>query len=156
MFRLAVVVSEFLTTVAHVVINLKFRKDFETVQNVGELIFTRFGIAATDFAGESAVDDCGRGVAVAGFPFGNANGKNGAIERVDWLGDGEGFVVDEKFDRRDNVAKAFVIEQFAEFDSSMLLDPILQVGTGQIEELFGESVVGNDDSSCRSDLDVGF
>ena len=153
---LAIVVAEFFATDAQVVVDLKTHEDFEAVQNVGELIFARFGIPAPDFAGDSAVDNSGRGVAIAGFPFRNAGGKNCAIERVNRLGDGERFFVDEKFDGRNDVAETFVVKQFGEIDGVVLSDPVFYVGGGQIKELLGDSVVGNDESSCRRNLDVGF
>ena len=76
---LTVVVSKKFAELFGIVDDKAVHKESDAVENGGELNFAGHSLR-TDLAGESAIDDSGRCVTIAFKPFGDTNGKNGAIE----------------------------------------------------------------------------
>ena len=86
--------------------------------------------------------------------FRDTDGGNSQIVEVDRFGDGEGFVVDGKFDRRKNFAEFSMLKNFNEVHSFLMFNPISQVGGGKVEKLFGGTVIGNDAKFRRVYLEI--
>ena len=76
---LTVVVSKKFAELFGIVDDKAVHKESDAVENGGELDFAGHSFR-TDLACESAIDNSGRCVTIAFKPFGDTNGKNGAVE----------------------------------------------------------------------------
>ena len=76
---LTVVVSKKFAKLFSVVDDEAIHEKSDAFENGGKLNFAGHSFR-TDLAGESAIDDSGRCVTIAFKPFGDTNGKNGAVE----------------------------------------------------------------------------
>ena len=155
--RFTFVVIELFATVVHGDVDLQAHEFFDGVHNGGTLVFTGFGVASADFACESAIDDCRRDIAVADVEFGNADGEDIAVKLVERLGDGKHFAFfGIELERRNDFAKFFVILHFDKIRRLLARDNVAEVVVAEIEENFGETVVGNAERPGRVDLNIFF
>ena len=138
------VVIQLSASAAHGNANLQAHEFFDGVNDAGELVFTGLGVASADFAGEPAIDDCRRDIAVTGVELGNAYREDIAVKLVERLGDGERFAFfgGEVEDRIDS-AKFFVLFHFGDIDGLLVGDEGAEVVVAEVEEHFGEAIVGN-------------
>ena len=152
----AIVAFELLTIIGHVDLSFEKHKLFDAVDNGGELDFAGVGVVVVDLAGESAIDDAGRDEAVADVIFADGDAKDGEVELLDRLGEGEGrMLVDEDSEGR---------KDFAEFLVTFNLDEIFGIALAHVLEhfvceggnFFGEAVVGKENSFGGVNLNIFF
>lgn len=149
------VVIEFFAGIVHGNVDLKAHEFFNGVNDSGKLVFAGLGISSADFAGESAIDDCRRDVAVADVEFGNADGEDIAVELVERFGDGKHFAFfGIEFEGGKDFAKFLVFLYFDKVDRLLSVDSVAEVVVAEIEENFGETVIGNAERPGRVDLNI--
>lgn len=153
----SVIVVELFAGIVHGDVDLQAHEFFDGVDNVSELVFMRFSVASADFAGESAIDDSRRDIAVADVEFGNADGEDIAVKLVERLGDGKHFAFfGIELEGRIDAAKFFVILHFDKVNGCLAHGDVAEVVVAEIEENFGETVVGNAERPGRVDLNIFF
>ena len=151
----SVIVIELFAAVVHGDVDLQTHEFFNGMDYVSELVFTGFGVASADFACESAIDDCRRDIAVTDVEFGNADREDIAVKLVERLGDGKYFAFfGIKPEGRIDVAEFFVILHFDKVGRLLSVDRVAEVVVAEIEENFGETVVGNTERPGRVDLNI--
>ena len=107
------------------------------------MVDTGHGVGAFfDFAGQAAINDGGRGVAVAGLPLADTDAKNGEIDLVGGRGDGKrGVFVGEDFVRRNDFAELPVVANFNEVVHVVAFGHVAKTAFCEVEEHFGETIV---------------
>lgn len=152
---IAAVVFEILASVSHVNGDLSAHELINGVIDGGTLVFAGIGVVIADFACDSAVEDRGRGVTVLSIPFADTAAKDSEVELVKRFRQSEIVeVVDSDAEGRENIAEFIVIAFLADFQDFALLDSLLIVFIGEVEEAFGEAVVGENKFFCGIDLNV--
>lgn len=152
---IAAVVFEVLASVRHVNGDLSAHELIDSVIDGGTLVFAGIGVVIADFACDSAVEDRGRGVAVLSVPFAETAAKDSEVELVKRLRQSEiVVVVDSDAEGRKNIAELTVIAFLADFQDFALLDSLVIVVVGEVEEPLRKAVVGENKFFCGIDLNV--
>ena len=152
--RLAVI--EFFAVSGHVNAKLRAHKFIRSAQNIGELVFARISIIVTDFAGNGTISNRRRRNGISYVEFADVGAKKREVELVERLGKRKVVVVVYPDSvRGDDVAKFLVIFLFRHSQNFLFLDSFAIIFLGEIEELFGEGVVGNVKLLRRINLVIG-
>ena len=152
--RMTCVTVEFFAIVSHVDLGFEKHEFFGAVDDGSELIFAGVGVSVVDFAGESAIDDTGRNVAIADVIFGNTDAEDIEIELLDGFGESERCVfVNVDSEWRNDFAKLPVLLKFDKFTRFAGIH-LAEVVVGKSGEFFGETIIGKVDDLRRIDLNV--
>ena len=122
------------------------------VENGGALLFGWSGIAFTNFAGESAIDNGNSGATVTCKQFGVADGKNSAVELVERTLDIVAGGI-EDFVSGDDIAVSLVIALLDDF-KSLVVKKLVGALFREFEESSGLFVVEFDANLGRANLNV--
>ena len=122
------------------------------VENGGALLFGWSGIAFTNFAGESAIDNGNSGATVTCKQFGDADGKDRAVELVKRTLDVISGSV-ENFVSGDDIAVSLVVVLLDDF-KGVVVKKLVSAFFGEFEDSSGLFVVEFDANFGRANLNV--